>query len=206
MPAPASSTPRIAFLTGQSDPGRCALAAAQQQFLQRLRPALASEVELCAQNFPWTDSERPWRAVPLWRASLSNAGQYLAARRGRISPEAANWLDQPRRTLLLVGSCGLVLLEQLMRGLPPGSDLDERLRIVCYGGVGPRWPAGLHGRYLLGTRDRIARLAGPSRRSLAGIERKWVPCGHLDYLGNADSLHALEQAVLGFHDWLLASA
>lgn len=197
-----SDAPHIAFLTGQSDPGRCALSPVQEQFLQRLRPGLAPEIELCQQNFPWSDSEQPWRAVPLWRASLANGWQYLAARCGRVPLSAASWLDQPRRTLLLVGSCGLLLLDQLLRARPQAT-WAERLRVVCYGGVGPRWPVQVQGCNLLGERDRMARFAGPSRRSMTGISCQTVPCGHLDYLTQADSLRALEQAVYGYRHWLL---
>lgn len=38
---------------------------------------------------------------------------------------------------------------------------------------------------------------------MTGISCQTVPCGHLDYLTQADSLRALEQAVYGYRHWLL---
>jgi hypothetical protein len=164
---------RIAFLTGQSDPCRCALSPKESAFLA----TLAGEgVELVPTGFPWFGEPAEWRPVPLWRASLANARQYLAARRGRIAAAGlANvWLAQAPRTLLLAGSCGLALLAAI--------DPRERARAappVCL----RRGGAAVAGRdrghtAVLGRRDRLARWLAPAGAPVPHV----VEAGHLDYL------------------------
>ncbi len=180
------NSPRIAFLTGQSDPGCCALSPVQRATLDALA-ADASDLRLDPLNFPWDERSPPWRAVPLMRASVANGLQFLAARRGRwvdLAPEtiaqARESLRRPPRTLLLVGSCGLSVLDALIE--PFDEAQRARLRVVAYGGVAPRWPAHIEGLQLRGHRDRIAAWLGPND----GPSVRVVDHGHLDYLeGNA---------------------
>lgn len=177
--------PRIAFLTGQSDPGRCALSPAQRRVLERLADA-APDLDCTPHNFPWIADPAPWRAVPLLRASLANGRQWLAARRGSLSPFAAAEIEAARsrlreapRTLLLAGSCGLSLLDALVAGFDDAQ--RARLRVVAYGAVAPRWPRRIDGAALRGDRDRIARWFGPA----GGPPPQSLACGHLDYLDHA---------------------
>ncbi len=180
MSAPAR--PRIAFLTGQSDPGRCALSPTQRRVLAHLAEA-APDLDCAPHNFPWPAEAPPWRAVPLLRASLANGRQWLAARRGSLSPfgvdaiaMAQSRLHDAPRTLLLAGSCGLSLLDALVATF---DDADRaRVRVVAYGAVAPRWPQGIDGAALRGDRDRIARWFGPGD----GPTPRSLACGHLDYL------------------------
>jgi len=174
--------PRIAFLTGQSDPGRAALSPSQVATLRALI-AHADDVQAHPHNFPWPADAPSWRAVPLLRASIANGRQYLAARAGRWATgsttdfeDARAWLVAGPRSLLLVGSCGLCLLDALVA--PFDATQRARLRIVAYGGVGPRWPRGIDGTQLRGARDRIARLLGPRD----GPRPVIVDHGHMDYL------------------------
>lgn len=187
----AAVRPRIAFLTGQSDAGRCALSPAQRRVIDRLAEA-APDLDCASLNFPWTADPRPWRAVPLLRASLANGRQYMAARRGALSPFAADEVDAARarlretpRTLLLAGSCGLSLLDALIAAFDDGQ--RARLRVVAYGAVAPRWPRGIGGTALRGDRDRIARWFGPA----GGPAPQPLDCGHLDYLAHADVIDAV---------------
>jgi hypothetical protein len=190
--------PRLAFLTGQSDPGRCALSPSQSALLARLAPELDG-VDGVPLNFPWQPSTPPWRPVPLPRASLANARQYLAARRGRFAAASTSDIEHARRflgiaprTLLLVGSCGLVLLDALI------TDFDDaqrrRLRVVSYGGVAPRWPRAIAGTRLHGRRDRIAAWLGPRD----GPSPRIVDHGHMDYLDG----DAVADAACAQLDWL----
>ena len=194
--------PRIAFLTGQSDPGRCALSPVQAAVLARIAAEL-DDVDCVPLNFPWQASTSPWRPVPLPRASMANARQYLAARRGRFDVLQADELDAARRfldaaprTLLLVGSCGLALLDALV------ADRDAarraQLRVVSYGGVAPRWPHAIAGIRLHGRRDRIATWLGPRD----GPPPRIVDHGHMDYLDG----DAVVDAVRAQHDWLRGHA
>jgi hypothetical protein len=194
--------PRIAFLTGQSDPGRCALSPAQRATLDTLAPHAAG-VELHPCNFPWDTNTAPWRAVPLLRASLANSRQYLAARRnvaGTLEHDVHNaararLLAAPR-TLLLVGSCGLALLDALVAPFDAGQ--RTRLRAVSYGGVAPRWPAGIDGLQLRGRRDHIAAWLGP----VDGPSPQTVDHGHMDYLDG----DAVAQAARAHLAWLREGA
>lgn len=194
--------PRIAFLTGQSDPGRCALSPAQRRTLDALA-ADADGIDLVPLNFPWKTDTASWRPVPLPRASLANGRQYLAARRGALTPFASHdivaaraWLDSTPRTLLLAGSCGLSLLDALLAPFDAGT--RARLRVVAYGAVAPRWPAHIDGVQLRGDRDRIARWFGP----VDGPPPQTLSCGHMDYLDHA----AVVDAARARFDWLRGTA
>lgn len=198
----AAPRPRIAFLTGQSDPGRCALSPAQRRTLDALATG-ADGIDPVALNFPWNADTAPWRPVPLPRASLANGRQYLAARRGVLTPFASHdivaardWLHASPRTLLLVGSCGLSLLDLLLAPLDTGA--RARLRVVAYGAVAPRWPTGIAGMQLRGDRDRIARWFGPAD----GPAPQTLSCGHMDYLDH----DAVIEAARAQFDWLRGMA
>lgn len=206
MSASVSLRPRIAFMTGQSDPGRCALSPVQRATLDALA-ALDDDIEPAPHNFPWHDDDAPWRPVPLLRASLVNGRQYLAARRGALhalSPAQcdaarARLLDAPR-TLLLAGSCGLALLDALCA--PFDATQRARLRIVAYGAVGPRWPRGIDGLQLRGERDRIAAHFGPAD----GPPPRTLACGHMDYLDSDAARTVVIAAAREQLDWLRGSA
>lgn len=109
-----SSPLQIAFLTGQSDPASCALSTEQGAFLRQLQGTGRQLVDC---NYPYRRNSAPHRRTPLWRASLSNARQYLAARHARLAEADRKrvhaLLDQRPMTLLLAGSCGLQLLTAL---------------------------------------------------------------------------------------------
>jgi len=192
-----TARPRIAFLTGQSDPGRPALSPAQRRVLDRLADA-APDVDCSPHNFPWPADAPPWRAVPLLRASLANGRQYLAARRGRLTPFSPDAIDAARsrlrdasRTLLLTGSCGLGLLDAVIATFDDAE--RARLRVIAYGAVAARWPRGVGGTVLRGDSDRIARWLGPDD----GPTPQSLACGHLDYLDHATIVDAA-RAQLGW--------
>lgn len=194
--------PRIAFLTGQSDPGRCALSPVQCATLDALAPH-AGDIDLLPHNFPWTADTAPWRPVPLLRASVANGRQYLAARRGDVPGLSTSAREAARaqlfaapRTLLLVGSCGLVVLDALIA--PFDAAQRARLRAVSYGGVAPRWPVGIHGSQLRGSRDRIAAWFGPAD----GPRHIAVDHGHMDYLDGT----AVVEAARAHLAWLRGAA
>lgn len=193
--------PRIAFLTGQSDPARCTLSPAQSALLAELQ-AQAPGVDCIALNYPWRADSADWRPVPLWRASLANARQYLAARRGGepALPAARQWLFEAPRSLLLVGSCGLSLLDALLR--EADQDLRSRVRLIAYGPVGPHWPSGVDGHVLLGRRDWVARLLGPCTFDGAKVMQQTLACGHMDYLQRPKARAAVLAAACTQLDWL----
>lgn len=213
--------PRIAFLTGRSDPDRCALSPVQRAVLDALS-SQAADALLDPLNFPWSapldardrrdephrhDDDRAWRETPLLRASLANGRQYLAARRGgfadlsnaAIAHARARLLASPR-TLLLVGSCGLSLLDALIA--PFDATQRARLRIVAYGGVAVRWPRGIDGAQLRGRRDRIVAWFGPND----GPAPRTIDCGHMDYLARPAAYDAVLDAARAQLAWLRGAA
>lgn len=207
--------PRIAFLTGRSDPDRCALSPVQRAVLDALATH-AADLHLDPLNFPWhphlgesddRDDDRAWRETPLLRASIANGRQYLAARRGgfadlpnaAIAHARARLLASPR-TLLLVGSCGLSLLDALIA--PFDAAQRARLRVVAYGGVAPRWPRGVDGAQLRGRRDRIVAWFGPND----GPAPRTIDGGHLDYLARPAACDAVLDAARAQLAWLRGAA
>ncbi|KQQ75374.1 hypothetical protein ASF73_06020 [Xanthomonas sp. Leaf131] len=171
-----SATVQIAFLTGQSDPQRCALSIEQQHFLQQLQSPGRQLIDC---NYPYRPDSAAHRRTPLWRASASNARQYLAARAARVADadrtRVVALLEQAPTTVLLAGSCGLQLLTALQ--LPQA--LRARLAVFAYGPV-CRAPASFGQlRVLQGRRDWIS-------RALFGAAVHLRPaCGHMDYLRDA---------------------
>ncbi|NJB94902.1 hypothetical protein GGR72_003281 [Xanthomonas arboricola] len=186
---------QIAFLTGQSDPESCALSMQQRHFLQQLQGPGRRLIDC---NYPYRLDSPPPRRTPLWRASVSNACQYLAARAARVADadrmRVVALLDQVPTTVLLAGSCGLQLLTALR--LPQA--LRTRLAVFAYGPVCNT--PGTFGqlRVVQGSGDWI------SRALFAGAPDLTPACGHLHYLRDATVLAEcqafiaqVEQAVQG---------
>lgn len=206
MSSAAPERPRIALLTGRSDPQRCALSPTQRAMLDQLERH-AEGIAFDPHNFPWSADSAPWRPVPLRRAGIANGRQYLAARRGAFHELTPAQTDHARerllaapRTLLLVGSCGLALLDALIA--PFDHAQRARLRVIAYGAVAPRWPQRdgmpLDGVQLRGDRDRIAAWLGPGN----GPRPRMIAAGHMDYLDHPPARDAVLAAVHEHLDWL----
>ena len=177
----------LAFLTGQSDPGRNALSPAQAEFLAYFA---APDRLLVPANFPYGVTP-PWRPVSLLRASWCNFRLY---RRSRRPDFAAAWAgpvaDLIRRAdgvCFLAGSCGLELFNNLR--LP--ARLEARCLLICYGPVARHRPRHAQAVIVQGSRDWISRLGFP-----AGAPR--LRCGHLDYLRDADFRRLCADALAAF--------
>ncbi|WP_415916103.1 hypothetical protein SE336_12555 [Xanthomonas arboricola] len=174
-----SASLQIAFLTGQSDPESCALSMQQRHFLQQLQGPGRRLIDC---NYPYRSASPPHRHMPLWRASVSNAHQYLAARAARVADadrmRVVALLEQAPTTVLLAGSCGLQLLTALR--LPQA--LRTRLAAFAYGPVCNA--PGTFGqlRVVQGSGDWI------SRALFAGAPDLTPACGHLHYLRDATVL------------------
>jgi len=168
---------QIAFMTGQSDPSRCALSPLQSSFLEALA---LPDVAKVPTNFPYAALPLPYRDVSLAAASWHNARQYVRSRapafaeRHRASVVAM--AQRADHTVVLAGSCGLELLANLSL---PGETL-RRLHVFAYGPVARRSPA-CDLLVVRGRHDWIAR--GRSLR----VDHV-VNCGHMDYLENPDVL------------------
>lgn len=169
---------QLAFLTGQSDPARCALSPLQRAFGDAL---LAPGRVLHPCNFPYDAATPDHRPTALLAASWHNSRHYLRSRRPGFAaahaPALAQLLHAAPHTLLLVGSCGLELLANLT--LPPA--LAQRCSVLAYGPVARRAPAVAHLQVLVGRQDWISRLGWRGAR-------QWVDSGHMEYLQQPDVL------------------
>lgn len=160
---------QVAFLTGQSDPGTCALSPTQTAFLESLPVPAEARHPL---NFPYDDQLAPWRPTPLWLGSLRHARLAIAIRRrawaARHRDRVAATLSGAERTMVLAGSIGLDLLGRL--DLP--ADVLDRLTVVAYGAVSTR-PPRCHTVRVVSSDDLLARWW---RADVV------VTGGHLEYL------------------------
>jgi hypothetical protein len=167
----------IAFLTGQSDPKRCALSPEQASFLAQLG---GTARELIPLNFPFTPTA-PFRETSLPRASWNNIRLTLSSHRrsfaARHRDAVAALIERGPRTVFLAGSCGLELFNHL--GLSP--ELESRCTLLCYGPVARRLPRHASAVIVQGSRDVISRtlFRHPGRR---------LRCNHLGYLRDPEFL------------------
>lgn len=162
---------QIAFITGRSRPDNSALSPAQDAFLQNL---LSQQITPVAVNFPWAPSGKGFQSTGILRASLNNAREYLCSRgpsfTARYQKMAINLLGMADHTLLLSGSCGLELFNNLQ--IP--ETLMPRVSVFAYGPVARRRPACRH-MLVQGGQDRISRLW------FTQVDAR-IPCRHMDYL------------------------
>jgi hypothetical protein len=162
------SPPRIALLTGRSDPARTGLPSDQAAFLAAVTlPGLAAVHD----GYPWIGG-LPEERVPLPLAAWRNASQWRAARTAAARAEVSRRL----RALgggplaIITSSCGLDILHcgwvegacHLVIALGPV--MDRR----------PTWPA-VRLVTVIGRRDLLSRAL---HRTAPDIR---VPCGHMGY-------------------------
>lgn len=169
---------QIAFITGRSQHGRWLLSPQQSHFLHQLAGARYPSLAL---NFPWLPTaQRHYRRPGLLRASLSNACEYLGSRRAgfsaRYRPQAEALLNGADHTLLLSGSCGLELFNNLQ--LSPA--FLRRVSLLAYGPVARQRP-DCHSLFIQGREDWISRLWFPEIDVITA-------CGHMNYLSSAEVL------------------
>lgn len=167
---------QIAFITGRSRPDCWLLSPQQLAFLKQLDLALVPSVKV---NFPWQDlSARDYQKTGLLCASVNNAREYVRSRQRdfvrRYQPSALRLFERAERTLLLSGSCGLELFNNLR--LP--EEVLSRIRLFAYGPVARRRPACRH-LLVQGQRDAISRLW------FSQVDVR-IDSGHMDYLTRPD--------------------
>lgn len=165
---------QVAFLTGQSRPPSAALSPVQAAFLAALPVPAAGRWPW---NFPYPapgSGEDRHAPAPLLRASLRNGAQYFRSRRRGFAPRhraaVETLLARAEHTLLLAGSCGLELFNNL--GLPAA--WLARVSVFAYGPVARRRP-GCACFLVQGRGDVLSRWYFPA------VDAR-VDVGHLDYL------------------------
>jgi hypothetical protein len=161
----------LAFLTGQSRAGSCALSPQQSDFLERLDDLAC---ECVWKNFPYRGSGE-FREVPLLRASWQNFCGYYASR----SPDFADTyrqdvvalIERAELTVFLAGSSGLELFNNL--GLSESH--ERKCRLICFGPVARRRPRHAETLLVRGAGDFISWLFFPRLHPA-------LDCGHMGYL------------------------
>lgn len=169
---------QVLFLTGQSDPARCALSPEQQAFLDALPLPASAKIAL---NFPYDAGTQPWRAIPVAIGSVNNIRHYVRSRRPAFAadhaPHVQRLIGRARRTLILAGSCGLELFINLQ--LP--REVLDTVQIFAYGPTARRRP-DCACVIVQGRADWISRLW------FSHVDHR-VACGHRDYLRSAEVLN-----------------
>ncbi|NTZ51099.1 hypothetical protein [Citrobacter gillenii] len=161
---------QIAFITGRSRADNCSLSPAQATFIQQV----VGHHQHVDVNFPWTVQSVPWLATGLLRASVNNAREYLGAQHVsfalRYRQQALEMLASASHTLLLSGSCGLELFNQLHL-LP---EWLARVSVFAFGPVAGRRP-DCHHLLVQGDQDCI------SRCWFRQADQR-IACSHMNYL------------------------
>ncbi len=160
--------PRVALLTGRSDPVRTGLPQAQTEFLDAVTPSGMVAVQ---DGYPWIGAP-PEGAVPLPLAAWRNAVQWQAARTGaaraNISTRLHSLAGGP--LAIITGSCGLDLLEC-------GWIEGACQLVIALGPVMQKRPVlpGVRLVTVIGRKDMLSRIL---HRSTPDIS---VPCRHMGY-------------------------
>ncbi len=176
----------IAFFTGQSRPGCCALSPEQVWFLDQLA---GDGRELVRVNFSFCETRVPFEKVPLLTASWRNGLGYLASRRAdfarRHRAEVSALIARAERVCFLAGSSGLELFNNL--GLDEAE--ERKCRLICYGPVARRRPRFAEALIVQGKRDWLSRMF---------FHGEWpvLRCGHMDYLRDPGFLPLCREQLL----------
>jgi hypothetical protein len=173
-PADHPATPvKIALLTGLSNPWSCALSDVQRAFMAALEFPEAWKVY---RNFPWIAADHPAAATPLWRAGFHNGWQFLAASTPLYRRIAKTHWDAVLRStghvLIIAGSCGLQIVNCLLRGRPSRA---ARIDVLGFGPVAWRRPP-VKCRLVRNERDIV------SRCFFRKTEVLLAGSGHMNYL------------------------
>ncbi|WPD23030.1 MAG: hypothetical protein SD837_00405 [Candidatus Electrothrix scaldis] len=173
------------FLTGQSDKRSCSLIPEQEQTAQALRKL---GLDVYPLNFPYQEQMAPYRKVPLVWASIANLRMYLQSRQeefaSRYRPQLCERISQHTFTLVLAGSCGLEIINNICLS----DEIKKKLHIFAYGPVARKQP-DISCTLVQGRRDWL------SKYFFSQVDVS-VHCGHMDYLQCPEVLRALKETAL----------
>lgn len=169
---------KIAFITGLSDWGNTSLSPEQTEFLHGLK---SQEQDKIYYNFPYNISRKVYKNTNIILASLSNGIQYFLAR--------TKWLDkktellkqiikQQDKILLLSGSCGL----ELLNNMKFSKEEKQKIHIIAYGGVATKIPDFPYVTLVQGDKDYIARI-------WITVYDVKIQCHHMNYLQSTQLLN-----------------
>lgn len=172
-----------AFITGHSVRGCTGLSQEQQDFQHR---SAIPKSHWLPHNFPYHATSPFPERFHLLSASINNVTHYLRSRRSSFVNEhrhVVTEIFEPHATiLLLAGSCGLELLNNLH--LP--ADLRSRIHIFSYGPVSRRIPDVASHLFVQGTHDWLSRFYHPR------ADHRY-PCPHMGYLRAPETLRLFNE-------------
>lgn len=178
---------QIAYITGRSLPGYTQLSPVQSAFINQLA---RSERRLVRINFPYfchAENTADFLASGLLTASFNNSRDYFVSRhrtfQQRYQSPVAELLTQATHTVLLAGSCGLELFNNLH--LP--AELMTSTTLIAYGAVARQRPVCQH-ILIQGNQDWLSKIY--FRR----VDYK-VHCGHMNYLSSPEVLAICERYI-----------
>ena len=181
------TVPRVALLTGRSDPVRTGLSQAQAEFLDAVTPP---GIVAIRDGFPWIGGP-PEVAVPLPLAAWRNAVQWRAAHSGAARADISTRLHTLAggRLASVTGSCGLDLLR--CGWVEGASQL-----VIALGPVIPQRPflTGVHLVTVIGRRDMLSRALHRMPPDIS------VPCHHLGYWACSETREAVAAVLRGWLD------
>jgi len=167
-----------AFITGHSVRDCTGLSRAQLSFQKR---SIIPQDRWLADNFPYQPTSPFPEPVPLLSASLNNIAHYFSSRRPEFKErhrEAVTTAFSPYdRVILLAGSCGLELLNNLE--LTP--EVSQKLHVFAVGPVSRSIPDVASCSMAQGEYDWISRAF--HRR----VQQRY-PCSHVGYLASPTTL------------------
>nr|MDU9046806.1 hypothetical protein [Candidatus Electrothrix aestuarii] len=173
------------FLTGQSDKRSCSLIPAQEQTAEALRKL---GLDVYPLNFPYQEQMAPYQKVPIIRASIANLHMYLQSRQEEFAskhrPQFCERISQHTFTLVLAGSCGLEIINNLCLS----DEIKKKLHIFAYGPVARKQP-DISCTLVQGRRDWL------SKYFFSQVDLI-VDCGHMDYLQSPEVLRVLKETAL----------
>lgn len=175
---------KIAFITGLSDPTRCALSQKQRRFLSALDIPEADKIYY---NFPYLPAFGSGEtSAPLWQASFANYRQFRMARQNQYLAAARRHLEtffaSAETIIFLAGSCGLEILNHAIGRHPP----EKPMHVFALGPVARRRPVFPH-TLIQGQRDYISKLF------FRDVDVIIPGVGHMDYLDNSAVFHFINE-------------
>lgn len=178
---------KIAFFTGRSNPGNCNLSPIQFNFLNELN---APKFIKIYKNFPYLSNQDDYQPTNILKASMNNAKDYLFSRKKAFKKQYMQlFLDEfndSENIVLLVGSCGLEILSNLIQDEP----LMKRISIFTYGAVSRNIPDFSQVLILRGHKDYIA--------SLWNLKPNFmIQSDHMSYLSNPETKAICEKFIAG---------
>lgn len=145
---------KIAFITGLSTWGNHSLSPEQTSFLNSLQTEENNKI-YC--NFPYTNNVKKYKHTNVVLASFSNALQYFLSRTKWIenkSTQLKHIIKENDKVLLLAGSCGL----ELLNNIKFSKEEKEKIHIIAYGAVARKIPDFQYLTLIQGKKDFIARI------------------------------------------------